>query len=241
MLATTKGFVFKTTPYSETSVIAKVFTWHAGIQSYIVKGVRSAKGRNKQNMLQPLSYVDIAYYHNAKSEIQYIKELKPAKQWNSIPIDCSKTAIIFFMTELLYKTVREEEPNQAMFNHIARSVDMLDSMETNIASFPITFMLETARYLGIEPLNNYSVSQPLFNLNEGEFVGVPSAFADTKCLLDAEQSLVLHQYMSNHYTTQQPPFQQRNTLLKSLIDYYKTHFDTMGNFQSHYVLHQVLQ
>ena len=102
-------------------------------------------------------------------------------------------------------------------------------------------MLETARYLGIEPLNNYSVSQPLFNLNEGEFVGVTSAFADTKCLLDAEQSLVLHQYMSNHYITQQPPFQQRNALLKSLIDYYKTHFDTMSNFQSHYVLHQVLQ
>ena len=59
MLATTQGFVFRTTPYSETSVIAKIFTLHYGIMSFMIKGVRSSKGRNKQNLLQPLSYLDI--------------------------------------------------------------------------------------------------------------------------------------------------------------------------------------
>ena len=74
MIANTQGFVLRTIPYSESSVIAKIFTQHNGLQSFIIKGVRSAKGRNKQNMLQPLSYIDFTFYQNSKAEIKYIKE-----------------------------------------------------------------------------------------------------------------------------------------------------------------------
>jgi len=241
MLATTQGFVFRTTPYSETSVIAKIFTLHYGMLSFMIKGVRSNKGKNKQNLLQPLSYLDISFYHNSKTEIQYIKELKPAKQWNSIPFDCSKTAIIFFMTELLYKTIREEEANLPLFKHIVTSLSTLDNQTEALANFPISFMLSTTKLLGIEPRNNYNDLRPLFNLNEGCFVTQPSIVENVDNILDNNTSLALHQYLSYPTTNISLPYTQRNAVLKSLIQYYKIHFENLCDFQSHIILHEMLQ
>lgn len=241
MLATTQGFVFRTTPYSETSVIAKIFTLHYGILSFMIKGVRSGKGKNKQNLLQPLSYIDISFYHNNKAEIQYIKELKPAKQWNTIPFDCRKTAIIFFMTELLYKTIREEEANLALFKHIATSLSTLDNQTETLGNFPITFMISTAKLLGIEPRNNYDDIHTLFNLNEGCFVTPPSIFENADNILDNNTSLALSQYLSHPTNNISIPYTLRNTVLKSLLLYYKIHFENLSDFQSHIILHEVLQ
>ena len=241
MLTTTQGFVFRTTPYSETSVIAKIFTLHYGILSFMIKGVRSSKSKNKQNLLQPLSYLDISFYHNSKAEIQYIKELKPAKQWNTIPFDCSKTAIIFFMTELLYKTIREEEANLPLFKHIDSSLSTLDNQSKALGNFPITFMLSTAKLLGIEPRNNYDHLHTLFNLNEGCFVTQPSIFENADNILDHNTSWDLYQYLSQTTNNISIPYPQRNAVLKSLLQYYKIHFETLCDFQSHIILHEMLQ
>ena len=241
MLTTTQGFVFRTTPYSETSVIAKIFTLDYGILSFMIKGVRSSKSKNKQNLLQPLSYLDISFYHNSKAEIQYIKELKPAKQWNTIPFDYSKTAIIFFMNELLYKTIREEEANLPLFKHIATSLNTLDNQSEALANFPITFMLSTAKLLGIEPRNNYDHLHTLFNLNEGCFVTPPSIFENADNILDDNTSWGLYQYLSQTTNNISIPYPQRNAVLKSLLQYYKIHFETLCDFQSHIILHEMLQ
>lgn len=241
MLTTTQGFVFRTTPYSETSVIAKIFTLDYGILSFMIKGVRSSKSKNKQNLLQPLSYLDISFYHNSKTEIQYIKELKPAKQWNTIPFDCSKTAIIFFMTELLYKTIREEEANLPLFKHIDSSLSTLDNQSKALGNFPITFMLSTAKLLGIEPRNNYDHLHTLFNLNEGCFVTPPSIFENADNILDHNTSWGLYQYLSQTTNNISIPYPQRNAVLKSLLQYYKIHFETLCDFQSHIILHEMLQ
>lgn len=241
MLTTTQGFVFRTTPYSETSVIAKIFTLDYGILSFMIKGVRSSKSKNKQNLLQPLSYLDISFYHNSKAEIQYIKELKPAKQWNTIPFDCSKTAIIFFMTELLYKTIREEEANLPLFKHIDSSLSTLDNQSEALGNFPITFMLSTAKLLGIEPRNNYDHLHTLFNLNEGCFVTPPSIFENADNILDHNTSWGLYQYLSQTTNNISIPYPQRNAVLKSLLQYYKIHFENLSDFQSHIILHEMLQ
>jgi DNA repair protein RecO (recombination protein O) len=243
MLTSTQGFVFRTTAWSETSVIAKVFTLEGGLQSYMVKGVRS-KGckQNKQNLLQPLSYVDITYYKNSKRELQYVKELKPAKQWCTIPFDFRKTAIVFFMTELLYKTVREEEVNPFLFRHIEQELERLDEQEDSLAHFPITFMLSTASLLGIEPLNNYDHScRCVFNLKEGCYVTNMECYKGREeNLLSEEMSGVLYQYLSEDKDCMTATLSQRRQLLKSLLEYYKIHFDGLSNFQSHIVLHEVL-
>ena len=71
----TPALVLHTTSYSESSVIAKIFTRQLGVRSYIIKGVRKSGSKTKQNLLQPLSHLDLVVYNNPKTQINYIKEM----------------------------------------------------------------------------------------------------------------------------------------------------------------------
>ncbi len=46
MIQTTRGIVFHTTRYSETSAIVKIFTEESGLMSFLVKGLYSKKSKD---------------------------------------------------------------------------------------------------------------------------------------------------------------------------------------------------
>ena len=103
-MLSTPGLVLHTSPYSESSVVVKVFTRQLGLRSYIIKGVRGPRGRVKQNLLQPLSSLDMVVYDNDKTDLNYVKELSarfPSTEANPVA-----NSLRFFMTELLYKALR---------------------------------------------------------------------------------------------------------------------------------------
>ena len=248
MLLTTQGLVLHTTKYGETSIIAKVFTRELGLCSYIVKGVRSASGRTKQNLLQPLSHLEMTVYSNPKRQLQYIKEMRPAVHYGSIREDGVKMALLFFMDEVLYKSLKEAEENRALFDYVVDEMHRLDC-ENRTSTMPIEFLLHTARHLGIEPMDNYSQREPLFNLKEGRFLAVPSAYTaatnpDTAYFLDAQASSHLHCCLSlSRSYGQQPQLTaaQRNQTLNNLLEYYHVHLSDFRNFTSHQILHAVLR
>ena len=77
MIISTPGIVLHTTPYGETSLIAKVLTRELGLRSYIVKGVRTQAARTKQGLFQPMTELDMVVYNNTKTDLNYTKELSP--------------------------------------------------------------------------------------------------------------------------------------------------------------------
>lgn len=252
MTLTTQGLVLHTTQYGETSIIAKVFTRELGLCSYIVKGVRSASGRNKQNLLQPLTHLEMTVYNNPKKQLQYIKEMRTATHYNNIHNDSIKMALLFFMDEVLYKSLKDEEQNTSLFDYVVDTLQTLDRNEkTNneIATMPIDFMLHTARHLGIEPMDNYSLREPLFNLKEGRFQSVPSTYAaalnpNYAYFLDELASSNFHSCLhSSLHNSQMPQMthNQRSTTLSNLLEYYHIHLSDFRNFSSHEVLHAVLR
>ena len=191
-MISTPGIVLHTTPYGDTSVIVKVFTRQLGVQPYIIKGVRGRNAKVKQNLLQPLSCLDMVVYDNPKSELNYVKELTP--RHNESLEQSSNQAIThslrFFMTEVLYKSLQEAEPMPALYDHVDGINSQLSALN---AQFPITFLLTVARHLGIEPLDNYCTREPLFDIQEGSFVSAP-----TETTLSNDLSAMLHEYL-RHY------------------------------------------
>ncbi len=253
MILTTQGLVLHTTKYAETSIVAKIFTRQLGLRSYIVKGIRTVGGKTKANLLQPLSHLELTVYNNPKKQLQYIKEMHPASATQAtLPAnDAVSMAIKFFMDEVLYKSLKEEEPNEALFDYVTnelKALNLMASSRLEEALRPIGFMLGTARYLGIEPMDNYSTSEPLFNLKEGRFLSRPGMYAHNETCsdyyLDATSSLHLHYCLTS--IRQQKPLpqltsKQRSTTLNNLLDYYQVHLADFKNFKSHEVLHSVLR
>lgn len=231
MTLSTPGLVLHTTPYAESSVVAKVFTRQLGVRSYMVKGVRGNRGRVKQNMLQPLSSLDMVVYANPKTDLNHVKELSPRHPGQAS--DPVANALRFFMTEVLYKTLREEEPMPELWDYVERQ-SAADSMRP-AASQPIEFLLTVARHLGIEPLDNFSRREPLFDLQEGRFVSAPA-----ETTLPLALSEALHKYLSDG-ESHEFPLRTRRELLDALIAYFQLHLSGFGHFHSHEILHTILK
>ena len=236
MLLSTRGLVLHTTPYLESSVVVKVFTRQLGVRSYIIKGVRGWGGRVKQNLLQPLSCLDMVVYNNEKTDLNYVKELSQLLSHSATqPLSYSPTqnALRFFMTEVLYKALREAEPMPALFDYV-ESIN--SSLITHHSSLPITFLLTVARHLGIEPFDNYCTREPLFDLQEGLFVSAP-----TETTLSPHLSETLHHYLNSPLSNIHSPLVERIALINALITYYHLHLSGFSHFHSHEILHTVLQ
>lgn len=230
-------------------MIAKVFTRQLGVRSYILKGVRKGKGGTKQNLLQPMSYLDMTVYDNPKKQLQNVKEMHPHQQWQRLASDFVRSSLLFFMDEVLYKTLREEEPNEPLFDYVVSQLDALDKDEVKLSSLPIHFLLHTAHHIGIEPLNNYSHHEPLFNLKEGRFLAPPSLYSSQKdanidYFLTPEQSAHLHYYVQAMQSRQPAPLltlSQRSALINILIQYFQLQLSEFRQFHSHEILHTVLE
>lgn len=237
-LLTTDGLVLHTTHYSESSVIARIFTRELGVRSFMVKGVRGRGGRTKQNQLQPLSHIELTAYNNPRAEINYIKEINLLHDSGGTMVE---NALRFFKAELLYKTLRNEDPQPELFAYVT------ETSPHPAAHQPILFMLRLSRYLGIEPLDNYSAGTPCFDLAEGRFAALPMQAADSQTAgapaFDTANSVLLHQYLQSLHNQQPLPGanqRQRTELIDLLLAYYSTHLNEFRHFTSHEILHTVL-
>jgi DNA repair protein RecO (recombination protein O) len=240
MLFTTKGIVLHHFKYSEKSVIAKIYTEKFGIQSYILNGVRSAKSKNKAVYLQPLSLVEINANHKEKKGLQQVKNIQLAYAYTSIPFEIAKTSIAFFIAEILYKSIKEEEANIPLFEFLFNTLQILDLQESNCANFHIIFMAQLSYFLGISPQNkNIESSTIYFDLQEGMFLSVkpPHQAHIAPPLSNLLITILNANYNSNNLLLS---YTDRKKLLAVFLDYYGLHLSNFENLKSLSVLEEVL-
>jgi len=240
MLYNTPGIVLHQVKYSESSVIAKIYTKLFGLQSYIIHGIRNKKSKIKPALLQHLTLVDMVVYHKAKSNIQNIKEIKIAYPFQSIPYNIHKSSIAVFINEILYNVIKEEEANADLFRFLFSSIQILDLKESHYATFHYLFLMQLTKHLGFYPETNFSVVNCNFNLEEGKFTsqkGIAGIYVKppyssyisdlTTRSFDDMESLNIN---SIH----------KNKLLEVLLNYYRMHLPVTLKIKSHLVLQTVL-
>lgn len=174
MLIKTRAIVFHQLKYSETSIIAKLYTEEYGLQSYLVKGARSKKSKMGASLFQPLSLVEIVAYRKEKSSLHHLKEIKSLHHFSTISQDIVKSSVCIFVNELVYRSIREEEANQALFEYLFNAIQWLDLSQDHFQNFHLVFALQLSRHLGFFPQGSYSKHRPIFNLEEGLYENSPS-------------------------------------------------------------------
>lgn len=241
MLHSTQGIVLKTFKYSESSVVAKIYTHQFGIQSYMVNGVRSStKNKQKAALLQPLTLLDMVVYYKKNRNMQRIKEMKPTTTFTSIPFNIGKSSLALFITELLYNTLKEEEENELQFEFIQEFVQMLDTTNKSIANFHLFFLLQLSGFLGFFPFNNYAKeSRNIFDLKEGIFTNnrpnhpyyleEPLSHHLTSLLNISLEDVHLVKIGKSH----------RKKMLTALLQFYQLHIEGFKSLQSVKILQEV--
>lgn len=240
MLITTEGIVLKTINYSETSVIAKIYTKELGLRSYMINGVRSVKGRTKSAMLQVLNHLDLVVYERNDKQIHRIKEMKYAQIYTAIPFNVIRTSIALFFSELLYKVLKDESGNTQLFNYISSEIQFLETAEqASLANLPIKIMLGLSEYLGFYPDNTSSTVFNRFDLKEGNFV---ANLPIKDRIIDVEESLLLSQLLANDFEDWKHILksrQQRKTIMNILQMYYLWHIENFSHIRSLKVLESI--
>jgi DNA repair protein RecO (recombination protein O) len=231
MLHKTRGIALSYIRYRESSIIAKIYTEAFGIQTYIVNGVRSSKSKtNRIALFQPLTLLDMVVYHKSKDDtIHRISELKCYAPFFTIPFDVLKSGLALFMTEILGKTLREEENNEPLFRFIEESVMQLDQADRHFENFHIQFLMQLAHFLGFGVENIADLER---ELKDNHYPNSSDAqehrAAELLLLGDYGQAISLDRT-------------RRINILEKLIFFYKIHMDNLGEIRSLEVLREVLR
>ena len=238
---TIQGIVLQSIRYGDTSLIVKVFTRSLGLRSYMVKGAFNRNSKSRAALFQNLhliNYVEAGKPN--KSSLGYMKDVQLATVYQSIPFVMNKSAILMYVSELLSKTITEQEQNEPLYNFIERSMLWLDLVHQDYANFPLFFTLELTRHLGFYPKANHE-SGYCFDMMEGSFI---HDYPLHPYYFDAEDAQLLSQLLNAGIDeTCRIPLHvsQRRSLLDGLIVFMRLHAPVMNDFHSHEVLKTVLE
>ena len=224
----------RTTKYSETSIIARVLTREKGVQSIIVRGVRSSKSKNKAAIWHPGNILDFVLYFQSGKNLKSIKEFKLNFIYQRIHGDMYRSALLMFLTEVLNAILKEEDDleDTEIYEFIENQYFRLDEEKLPDPNFHLQFMLQLSQYLGIYPKDNYSPEKPNFNYAEGVF-----SDQNGTQVLNAQISANLNKLMKGEkaeFTTS-----DRSELIEALLSYFRNQLGAFAAIKSHVVLHQV--
>lgn len=240
MLIETRGIVFRTLKYSESSLIVDIYTEAKGLQSYIVNGVRTQRSKQNASLYQVMTLVDLIAGVREDKGLNRIKEIKSSFIYRAIPFDVRKSAVGLFMAEVARKTIRESEAQPELFHFLYHTFLFLDQTQQPIANLHLHFLVELSAFLGFMPGGDLSEDTPVFDLQEGTFSdNSPSA---TYCL-DLELSKAFYALLQSNYQEchhLRLPAGLRRQLLSKLLDYYRLHLEHLPEIHSHQVLQEIL-
>ena len=237
----TQGIVLQSLRYGDTSLIVKVLTREAGVKSYMLKGAFNRNAKNRVALFQNLHLINyIEAGKPNRGSLGYMKDVQLATVYHSLPFVINKSAIVMYVSELLSKTITEQERNEALYDFIAQSLQWLDLVEHDYANFPLFFTLELTRYLGFYPKDNHQTGY-CFDMMEGFFA---HDYPLHPYYFDAEAAQLLSQMLNVgiEETCRLPlRLNQRRELLDGLIVFMRLHAPVMKDFHSHEVLKNVLE
>ena len=240
MLLKTRGIIFRSTKYGESSLILEVYTEERGIRKYIVSGVRKARSSTPASKLQLMNLVDLVAYERPGKDLTRIKEVRPALIYTRIPFEVERGTVGLFMLEVARNSIRESEENPALFDFLFDSFAFLDTTTGPIVLVHLHFLLELTTYLGFLPSGEYTEDTPLFDLKEGQFIG---GFPGHTEYLDAPRAALMYRLLhadrsglSEIKTTRE----ERSGLLTDLLRYYRHHIEGMREINSLAILRDVM-
>ena len=147
MVHRTRLIILNTTKIGERSLVLHALSPDWGRRSFITsvpKGGRMA-------LFQPLGILDAEVTENPRSELWRAHGLSARHPLAGIRISPAKNAMTLFMSEVLYRTVRDGAREEGLFEWCERAVLTLDALPGDYANYHLRFLLELAVALGFAP------------------------------------------------------------------------------------------
>lgn len=221
-----------TMPYNDRYSIVYMYTERFGRVTYLIARSRGKRSALSPALFMPLSVLDMEVDHKNNREFHRIREAKacfPVAELSCHPV---KNVIALFLAEVLYRVVKESEPDAALFDFLYQSVYLLELTDKGIANFHLVFLLRLLHHLGIFPNTDTYAEGSYFDLSNAVFTrSVPMH----KYFLSADESRIfagllrisfenMHAYRFSRT--------ERVTIVEQILQYYRLHLPEFPEIRS---------
>ncbi len=198
--------------------------------------VRINKKKPGVTKFQPMSILSLQFQAQENAGMLTPRSLELNSVPSTLNTDITKVAVLLFINEVVYKTLHDDYQNEALFDFLQHSMQMLDAVE-HCENFHLVFLVQLSSLYGFYP--SHLSEGSYFDLMAGQFcdgtenhpyyIEPPQTEMFRKLIACNYESLALLHF--EHST--------RKNLLHKLIDYFRIHLDGLKEIKSVKVLESV--
>ena len=148
MVKDTELIVLHTTKFGENSLVVHTLSREYGRRSFLIRGVGKTSG---MSLFLPLTLLEADVVESSKSTLYTAKNLVARHPLMGIRNSVYKNSITMFMSEVLFRIVREGAYEQGLYEWCEKNILLLDAMQEDFSNFHIRFLLELTIALGFSP------------------------------------------------------------------------------------------
>lgn len=147
MIHSASLIILAVTKVGEKNLVLHCLTPEWGRRSFI-----TSVGKGKaMAMYQPLSILDAEVIENPRSSLWRLRSANAVHPLNGIRSSVSKNSMTLFMSEVLYRTIKDEAREEGLYEWLVKSILTLDALDTDFSNFHLRWLLEFAGALGFSP------------------------------------------------------------------------------------------
>ena len=206
--------VLNFTKFRENSIILHTLSKDYGRKSFFVKLGKKAN----MAMFLPLNVLEADVVPNPRTNLWDAKHFAARFPLFGIRNNLYKNSMTMFMSEVLFKVLREGAMEEGLYEWSIREILLLDALEDDFSNFHIRFLLELAVELGFRP--TWEDMEP--------FAG--------------EEAAQIHEFMSSSFEESmlvRMKGETRNRLCEHIISYLEYHTESSINIKSLSVLREL--
>lgn len=234
----------RTTRVSDTSSIVTGYSPEHGRVSVMVRGVGKRGGITMKARLMPLTPVECQGERRPGREFFEISDVRAAAVMNAVYCHPVKNAIVPFLAEVLVVLLRDYPADEMLYSFLEYSVMRLGvSTHRAAVNFHLAFLVQLARFMGIEPDISTYCAGSMFDMSEGRFrMKHDVSLTEIGRTLDVDDSRVARSVMRFNYNNVgyvKLSRDVRNRILDAILQYYTLHSVSLMSLKTLSVLREL--
>ena len=215
------------TKFGENSIVLHTLSSEYGRRGFLVK----VSPRTAMALFLPLNILEAEVTENPKSSLWFARNFMSVNPLNGIRSNIHKNTMTLFMSEVLYRVVKDQTNEDGLADWLKGQILTLDALQSDFANFHLLFLLNLCAALGFDP----------------DLAGLAPFIAN--CHPERSEGSSSGQHLQSVETLLRLPFAEalllplsgadRNAIAESILKYIEYHTESAVNVRSLAVLREI--
>jgi DNA repair protein RecO (recombination protein O) len=139
--------VLNHTKFGENSIVLHTLSSEYGRRGFLIK----VSSKTAMALFLPLNILQAEVTESSKSDLWYARNFVSVTPLNGIRGNIHKNTMTLFMSEVLYRVVKDQTNEDGLAEWLKGQILTLDALQTDFANFHLLFLLNLCVALGFDP------------------------------------------------------------------------------------------